>query len=92
MLAEKEKVPQEVVEARKEKISADAAWALLGAAQEVIVGRGKRFEVFAPAQDDKETILKACLGRTGNLRAPTLKIEKRVIVGFNDALYEQFIG
>ena len=92
MLAEKEKEPQKIIEARKEKITADAAWDLLGSAQEVIVGRGKKFEIFAPAQDDKETILKACLGRTGNLRAPTLKMEERIIVGFNDALYEQFIG
>jgi hypothetical protein len=85
-------VPEEVVDARKEKITEDGAWELLKAAQELLVGRGKKFEIFHPAQDEKEVILKACLGRTGNLRAPALKIGKRMVIGFNDAMYEQFVG
>lgn len=79
------------VEARKEKIPAEAAWKLLGAAQEVIVGKGKKILMFHPAQDDEETILNSCLGRTGNLRAPTIKTGNQVIVGFNDAMYKDFI-
>ena len=85
-------MPEEVVDARKEKITEDEAWALLKAAQELIVGRGKRFEIFHPAEDEKEIILKACLGRTGNLRAPALKMGKRMVIGFNEAMYEQFVG
>jgi hypothetical protein len=91
VLAEKNETPQQIVEAKKEKITADAAWDLLGAAQEVIVGQGQKFVIFAPAQDDKETILKACLGRTGNLRAPTLKMGNLIVVGFNNDMYEQFV-
>jgi hypothetical protein len=79
-------------EARKEKITADSAWELLRTTQEVIVGKGKKFLLFHPAQDDKEAILKSCLGRTGNLRAPTIKAGNRIIVGFNQNMYEQFIG
>lgn len=85
-------MPEEVVDTRKEKITEDGAWELLKAAQELVVGRGKKFEIFHPAQDEKEVILKACLGRTGNLRAPALKIGKRMVIGFNDAMYEQFVG
>jgi len=80
------------VEARKQKIEGDDAWAILGAADELIVGRGKKFQVFDPKKDDKEAILKVCLGRTGNLRAPTLKMGGRVVVGFNDEMYAQFVA
>lgn len=85
-------MPEEVVDARKEKIAEDGAWELLKAAQELVVGRGKKFEIFHPAQDEKEVILKVCLGRTGNLRAPALKMGERMVIGFNDAMYEQFLG
>jgi hypothetical protein len=82
----------EAVEARKQKIEGDDAWAILGSAKELVVGRGKKFQVFDPKKDDKEAVLKVCLGRTGNLRAPTLKMGDRVVVGFNDDMYEQFVG
>jgi arsenate reductase-like glutaredoxin family protein len=82
---------KETIEARKEKIEGDDAWAILGSARELIVGRGKTFQIMDPKNDDKEAILKVCLGRTGNLRAPTLKMDDRVVVGFNDDMYEQFV-
>ena len=82
----------EAVEARKQTIESDDAWAILGSAKELVVGRGKKFQVFDPKKDDKEAVLKVCLGRTGNLRAPTLKMGDRVVVGFNDDMYEQFVG
>lgn len=92
MFAEKGIGITEAVEARKQKIEGDDAWAVLESAKELIVGRGKKFQIFDPKKDDKEPILKVCLGRTGNLRAPTLKMGDRVVVGFNDDMYEQFVG
>ena len=92
MFDEKEIEIKEAVEARKQKIEGDDAWAILGSAKELVVGRGKKFQVFDPTKDDKEAILKVCLGRTGNLRAPTLKMSDRVVVGFNDDMYGQFVG
>jgi len=83
---------KETVEARKQKIEGDDAWAILAGSDELIVGRGKKFQVFDPKKDDKKAILKVCLGRTGNLRAPTLKLGKRVVVGFNDEMYERFVA
>ena len=83
---------KEAVEARKQKIEGDDAWAILESTNELIVGRGKKFQAFDPKKDDKEAILKVCLGRTGNLRAPTLKMSDRIVVGFNDDMYEQFVG
>lgn len=82
----------EAVEAGKQKIEGDDAWNILASTDELIVGRGKKFQTFDPKRDDKEAILKVCLGRTGNLRAPTLKMGHRVVVGFNDDMYAQFVG
>jgi arsenate reductase-like glutaredoxin family protein len=32
------------------------------------------------------------LGPTGNLRAPTLRRGKTVLVGFNEEVFERFLG
>lgn len=82
----------ETVEARKVQIADDKAWKLLKTANEIVVGRGKKYLVFTPSEKVKGEILKQCLGRTGNLRAPTLKIGSRYIVGFNEDMYQKYIG
>ncbi len=82
----------EAVEARKQQIADDDAWSLLSAAETIVVGRGKKSIVFDPKKDNKEDILKVCLGRTGNLRAPTLKIGKVLLVGFNEGMYAEYVG
>jgi len=82
----------EAVEARKMKIAGEDAWNLLSGAKKIVVGKGKKMLTFDPKTDDKEEILKHCLGRTGNLRAPTLKIGDLLVVGFNDAMYEEYVG
>jgi hypothetical protein len=45
-----------------------------------------------PQLEGKEAILSQVLGRSGKLRAPTLRIGKRFLVGFSESLYEQFAG
>ena len=83
---------RETVEARKVKIGSDQAWELIQGADEVVVGRGRKYRVFRPAEVEKEEILKLSLGRTGNLRAPTLKLADRVLIGFNDEMYAQYLA
>ncbi len=41
---------------------------------------------------DSETLTKLLLGPTGNLRAPTLRKGKTLVVGFNSEIYEQVFG
>jgi arsenate reductase-like glutaredoxin family protein len=36
----------------------------------------------------EEELLKLVLGPTGNLRAPTLRLGKKLVVGFNQEMYE----
>jgi arsenate reductase-like glutaredoxin family protein len=40
----------------------------------------------------EEEILKLILGPTGNLRAPTLLVGKKMVVGFNDEMYQSVFG
>ena len=79
-----------VADARKASLAEEEAWQVLAAAQEIIVAKGKKRLVFDPRRDSRETILKETLGRSGTLRAPTLRIGDRLLVGFNDELYAQF--
>ncbi|RKX25439.1 MAG: hypothetical protein DRP46_11970 [Candidatus Zixiibacteriota bacterium] len=38
---------------------------------------------------DSETMKKFILGPTGNLRAPTIRIGKKLMVGFNEESYKK---
>ena len=41
---------------------------------------------------DDATLASLLLGPTGNLRAPTLKTGKTMVVGFNEDLYQEVFG
>ena len=75
-------------DARKEKMDAAAVWDLMGSAKEIVVAKGKRLETFVPSDDTQAPILKAVLGRSGSLRAPTVQSGDVFLVGYNVALYE----
>ncbi len=79
----------EIVDARKNVIKADGAWDLFKQAETLHVGRGKKTVVFTPDPESKEDILKVTLGRTGNLRAPALRVGKIWYVGYNDDMYRE---
>ena len=80
--------PENRTDARKEKLEAAAVWDLMGSAAQIVVAKGKRVETFVPSDDTQEPILKAVLGRSGSLRAPTLQSGDVFFVGYNVALYE----
>jgi len=78
----------EIVEARKEKIGALDAWELLSPAAKIVVSKGKKSFEFVPDDSSRQEILKLVLGRSQTLRAPTLKINDKFIVGFSEDNYE----
>ena len=80
--------PENRTDARKEKLEAAAVWDLMGSAQQIVVAKGQRVEIFVPSDDTQEPILKAVLGRSGSLRAPTIRSGDVFLVGYNNALYE----
>jgi ATPase subunit of ABC transporter with duplicated ATPase domains len=82
-------VAGEIEDARKNVIKADGAWEMIVKAKSLSVGRGKKIQTFVPDEDNKEEVLKVCLGRTGNLRAPTVRSGEQVYVGFNEEMYKE---
>jgi hypothetical protein len=74
-------------DARKEKMDAAAVWDLMGSAKRIVVAKGRRIETFVPTEDTQESILKAVMGRSGSLRAPTVQSGDVFLVGFNETLY-----
>ncbi len=80
-----------MVDARKEKIDADAAWAMLKSAQKISIAKGKKVEEFTPGSDDREAIMKKAMGPSGNLRAPTFRTGDNYVIGFNEELYADWL-
>ena len=80
--------PENRTDARKEQMDAAAVWDLMGSAEQIIVAKGRRVETFVPSEDTQESILKAVMGRSGSLRAPTLRRGNVFLVGFNETLYK----
>ena len=80
--------PKSRTDARKEKMDAAAVWNLMGSAERIVVAKGQRVETFVPTEDARESILKVVMGRSGSLRAPTVRSGETFLVGFNNALYE----
>jgi uncharacterized ferritin-like protein (DUF455 family) len=78
-----------VVEARKEKIAHEALWEILTRHEKVVVAAGKTCYEFKPEPEQKEEILNRAIGRSGSLRAPAISVEKKMVIGFNDTLYER---
>ena len=76
-------------DARKERIDANAAWQHLQSAARIVVAKGKTVKEFTPQGDEQAVILKAVMGPSGNLRAPTLQIGDTFIVGFHEGMYEK---
>jgi hypothetical protein len=49
----------------------------------LIVAKGKRVREFDVSREVDDEAVAAMLGPTGNLRAPTLRVGKTVLVGFD---------
>ena len=80
-VAVKERVPA------SRKLGRDDAQAIAEAASKVIVAKGKNVDVAKPGGKPDDELVSKMLGPTGNLRAPTVKVGKTVLVGFNEDEY-----
>jgi arsenate reductase-like glutaredoxin family protein len=60
----------------------------------LISAKGKKVvEVNLKKTDlSQDEILKLVLGPTGNLRAPTLLVGEKMVVGFNEEMYQTLFG
>lgn len=74
------------------KLQADDAAEILKSAKKLIAIKGKKISEFKLSGSPDEAAVGAMLGPTGNLRAPTLRVGKTIIVGFNEeVLTEQIL-
>jgi hypothetical protein len=82
------------VDARKATITGDAALALLEDVDEVYAARGRRVVHVDLRRDrpDRQALRDLLLGPTGNLRAPTLRAGRTLLVGFDEATYQRVLA
>ena len=55
------------------------------------MAKGKKVSEFKPGGKAGSDVIEAMLGPTGNLRAPTLRVGKTVVVGFNEDVYSDVL-
>lgn len=81
------------MDAKKDVHQKPDALKLASGAADLYSAKGKKV-VHLKLKDKptEEEILKLMLGPTGNLRAPTLKVGKKLLIGFNQEMYEDVFG
>jgi hypothetical protein len=58
------------------------------------VAKGKKVERvdLRRGVPDKATVARLMIGPSGNLRAPTLRVGRKILVGFDEASYRTVLG
>jgi arsenate reductase-like glutaredoxin family protein len=79
-------VPDDVVPASR-KLGRDDAIALAAKVSMIVAAKGKKIATFKVADGADDEAIDAMLGPTGNLRSPTIRAGKTLLVGFHE---EQF--
>jgi len=82
---------KEAVPASRKLQAADSK-ALLQSASKLIALKGKKISEFKGGKDASKDAIAAMLGPTGNMRAPTIKVGKTLIVGFNEEIFAKRFG
>jgi arsenate reductase-like glutaredoxin family protein len=82
-----------MVDAKKQRFGADDLEGVLEGVRHLMVAKGKKIQRFDLEQDSvPEELHKAMLGPSGNLRAPTIKVGKQMLVGFHEEAYVEVFG
>ena len=83
-----------VRDAKKATMTARAALALAQDVDEIYAAKGKRVVHLdlRRAKPDAAALRGILLGPTGNLRAPTLRTGRTLIVGFDEGTYAKLLG
>ncbi|MCR9097596.1 MAG: hypothetical protein NXI30_25545 [bacterium] len=69
------------------KLGESDAKAIAKESSKVYVAKGKKLDVFDMKSEKVGDVAAKMLGPTGNLRAPTLRVGKTTIVGFNEETF-----
>lgn len=84
----------QIQDASKQKQGPKEALALARAASKVVAARGKKIVTFDMKKNppDDDMLLAHLLGPSGNLRAPTVRKGKTLLVGFSEDAYKEFLS
>lgn len=74
------------------RLQASDAKTMLKSANKLIAMKGKKVSEFDVKSKVGKDAVEAVLGPTGNMRAPTLKVGKSLLVGFNEEVFEATFG
>jgi len=82
------------VNAKKTTLKEKEALELAKQVNDIYAAKGKKVVHLNMKKDkpDNATLTKLLLGPTGNLRAPTLRKGKTLVVGFDKETYEKVLG
>ena len=82
------------MDAKKQTITGDRALGVLAGVGELFVAKGRRVVHVDVGKDKpaKALLLELLLGPTGNLRAPTIRKGRILLVGFDEATYKRVLG
>ena len=85
--------PKAVSDAKKERLGPAEAIKLARAASDIYVAKGKKVVHFDVARDrpSDDELLKYLLGPSGNLRAPTMRAGKTLLVGFAPEVFAKIL-
>ena len=89
---EANKVPVGETVLASAKLQASDARSILKAANKLIAMKGKKVSEFDVKTKVGKDAVEAMLGPTGNMRAPTIRIGKSLLVGFNEEVFSQQFG
>jgi arsenate reductase-like glutaredoxin family protein len=74
------------------KLQAGDSKDLLSSASKLIAIKGKKIKEFKGGKDATDDAIASMLGPTGNMRAPTIKTGKTLIIGFNEEVFARQFG
>jgi arsenate reductase-like glutaredoxin family protein len=82
-----------MVDAKKNTMGPSQAMSLLEEVDEIVATRGRQVVRIDLKKEkpDAETIRRLLIGPSGNLRAPTLRIGRTLLVGFDEQAYRSFL-
>jgi len=83
-----------MVDAKKNTIGPSQAMDLLEEVDEIVATRGRQVVRIDLKKEkpDAETLRRLLIGPSGNLRAPTLRIGRTLLVGFDEQTYRSFLS
>ena len=73
------------------KLGESDAKAIAKESSKVYVAKGKKLDVFDMKSAAVGEVAAKMLGPTGNLRAPTMRVGKTTIVGFNEETFAEVL-